>query len=67
MQDITSFKFRRHALPVGSAGGSAILGGAGLAVPTNAKNKDLAIEFLKWFYTDKNFADYLALDKGLSL
>ena len=37
-----------------------------MAVPTNAKNKDLALEFLKWFYTDKNFADYLALDKGLS-
>ena len=66
VQDITSFKFGVMPSPVGSAGGSAILGGAGLAVPTNAKNKDLAIEFLKWFYTDKNFADYLALDKGLS-
>ena len=66
VQDITSFKFGVMPSPVGSAGGSAILGGAGLAVPTNAKNKDLALEFLKWFYTDKNFADYLALDKGLS-
>lgn len=61
VQDITSFKFGVMPSPVGSAGGSAILGGAGLAVPTNAKNKDLALEFLKWFYTDKNFADYLAL------
>lgn len=66
VQDITSFKFGVMPSPVGSASGSAILGGAGLAVPTNAKNKDLAVEFLKWFYTDKNFADYLALDKGLS-
>ena len=66
VQDITSFKFGVMPSPVGSASGSAILGGAGLAVPTNAKNKDLALEFLKWFYTDKNFADYLALDKGLS-
>ena len=47
VQDITSFKFGVMPSPVGSASGSAILGGAGLAVPTNAKNKDLALEFLK--------------------
>ena len=63
VQDITGFKFGVMPSPVGSASGSAILGGAGLAVPTNAKNKDLAIEFLKWFYTDKNFADYLDVYK----
>ncbi|MFA6688771.1 MAG: ABC transporter substrate-binding protein [Sphaerochaetaceae bacterium] len=52
--------------PVGSAGPSAILGGSGLAVPVNAKNKDLAVDFLKWFYTKENFQNYLNRDKGLS-
>jgi alpha-1,4-digalacturonate transport system substrate-binding protein len=32
----------------------------------NAKNKDLAIDFLKWFYTEENFQTYLNRDKGLS-
>lgn len=66
VQAITDFKFGVMPSPVGSSSGSAILGGAGLAVPTNAANKDLAIEFLKWFYTDENFKNYLELDKGLS-
>ncbi len=52
--------------PVGSAGPSAILGGSGLAVPVNAKKKDLAVDFLKWFYTKENFQNYLNRDKGLS-
>ncbi len=66
VQDITSFEFGVMPSPVGTAGGSAILGGSGLAVPTNAKNKDLAVSFLQWFYTDENFKSYLELDKGLS-
>ena len=52
--------------PVGSEGGSAILGGAGLAVPAEAAHRDLAVNFLQWFYTEDNFAYYLSLDKGLS-
>jgi len=52
--------------PVGPAGPSAILGGSGLGVPVNAKNKDLAIDSLKWFYTKENFQTYLNRDKGLS-
>ncbi len=52
--------------PVGPSGPSAILGGSGLGVPVNAENKELAIEFLKWFYTKKNFQTYLNRDKGLS-
>ncbi len=52
--------------PVGPEGPSAILGGSGLGVPVNAKNKDLAVDFLKWFYTKKNFQTYLNRDKGLS-
>jgi alpha-1,4-digalacturonate transport system substrate-binding protein len=63
------FAFGVMPSPVGSAGGSAILGGSGLAVPNNAKNKDLAISFLKWLYEEDagvNFVTYLAVDKGLS-
>lgn len=52
--------------PVGSAGGSAILGGSGLAVPTAAANQELALSFLDWFYTPENFSYYLEMDKGLS-
>lgn len=52
--------------PIGTAGPSAILGGSGLGIPANAKNKDLALSFLKWFYTKENFQGYLNLDKGLS-
>ena len=52
--------------PIGPAGPSAILGGSGLGIPANAKNKDLALSFLKWFYTKENFQGYLNLDKGLS-
>ncbi|MGD9926577.1 MAG: ABC transporter substrate-binding protein [Sphaerochaeta sp.] len=52
--------------PVGPEGPSAILGGSGLGVPVNAKNKDLAVDFLKWFYTEENFQTYLNRDKGLS-
>ena len=52
--------------PVGSVGTSAILGGSGLGIPVNAKNKDTALSFLKWFYTKENFQGYLNLDKGLS-
>ncbi|WP_028974448.1 ABC transporter substrate-binding protein [Spirochaeta cellobiosiphila] len=52
--------------PVGPNGGSSILGGSGLAVPTNAENAELGIEFLKWFYSEDNFQEYLNTDKGLS-
>ncbi|MCI6885444.1 MAG: sugar ABC transporter substrate-binding protein [bacterium] len=64
--DITSFEFGVMPSPVGSEGGSAILGGAGLAVPAEAAHRDLAVNFLQWFYTEDNFAYYLSLDKGLS-
>ncbi len=66
-QNIDSFEWGVIPSPVGPVGGSAILGGAGLAVPSNASNKDLAIEFIKWFYEDdENFQYFLNLDKGLS-
>lgn len=66
-QDIKAFNWGVMPSPVGSNGPSAIMGGSGLAVPANADDKDLAIEFLKWFYEDSaNFQEYLNNDKGLS-
>ena len=44
----------------------AIIGGSALAIPENAKNKDLAEEFVKWFFEEGNFKNYLQDDKGLS-
>ncbi len=66
VSDITSFKFDILPSPVGSVSRAAIIGGSALAVPENAKNKDLAVEFLKWMYDEDNFQDYLQVDKGLS-
>lgn len=64
---IKNFSWGIMPSPVGSVGSSAILGGSGLAVPTGAKQKELAFSFLKWFYENpENFAGYLGLDKGLS-
>ena len=66
-QDIKSFNWGVMPSPVGAKGPSAIMGGSGLVVPANADGKDLAIEFLKWFYEDSaNFQEYLNNDKGLS-
>ena len=64
--DITGFDWGVMPSPVGSVSGSCILGGAGLAIPANAPQKELAISFLEWFYTPENFESYLELDKGLS-
>jgi alpha-1,4-digalacturonate transport system substrate-binding protein len=67
LTDIKTFNWGVMPSPTGKAGGSAILGGSGLAVPKNAANKELAIEFIKWLYENpKNFQDYLSIDKGLS-
>ena len=68
-QSVLPFRFGVMPSPVGEAGGSAILGGSGLAVPKGARNRDLAISFLKWFYEENdgaNFQEYLNIDKGLS-
>lgn len=64
--EITNFEFAVMPSPVGSASGSAILGGSGLAVPSAAANQELALSFLDWFYTPENFSYYLEMDKGLS-
>lgn len=64
--DITKFQFGVMPGPKGTASQSAILGGSALAVPENAKNKETALEFIKWMYTPENFQNYINLDKGLS-
>ncbi len=66
-QNIKDFEWGIMPSPRGPQGGSAILGGSGLAVPTGADNKDLAISFLKWLYENpENFQFYVNNDKGLS-
>ena len=65
--DIKSFKWGVMPSPRGKAGRSAILGGTGLAVPKNAPNRQLAEDFIKWFYTNPaNFKIFLDGDKGMS-
>ncbi len=64
--DITKFKFGVMPSPQGSAGKSAIIGGGAVAIPENAKNKEAAESFVKWFFEKDNFQKYLNNDKGLS-
>lgn len=64
--EITNFKFGVMPTPKGSVCSSAIIGGAALAIPANAKHKEVAISFLKWLYDPANFQKYLNNDKGLS-
>jgi alpha-1,4-digalacturonate transport system substrate-binding protein len=64
--EVSKFKFGVMASPAGTAGRSAIIGGGALAVPENSKNKEVALDFIKWFYTTDNFTEYLQNDKGLS-
>ena len=63
---ITNFDFALMPSPMGTVSQSSIIGGSALAVPENAANKDLAIEFLTWLYDADNFKTYLQQDKGLS-
>lgn len=64
-ENIKTFKFGNMVSPKGKTQ-AAIIGGSALAVPTNAKNKEVAMSFLKWLYEDGNFKNYLQYDKGLS-
>lgn len=64
--EISSFDFGVMASPAGTASRAAIIGGGALAVPENAKNKEVALDFIKWFYDEDNFKEYLQNDKGLS-
>jgi len=64
--NITDFEWGVMPAPVGTDGASTILGGSGLAIPSIAKNSELAIEFLKWFYEDvDNHLRFLKSDNGL--
>ncbi len=66
-QNIKDFEWGVIPSPVGPDGSrSAILGGTGFAVPKEAENKELAYDFLTWFYEEEHFQEFLNLDKGLS-
>ncbi len=52
--------------PTGTVQQSVISGGSGLAVPVEAENVDLAVEFLTWLYEEDNYLEYLESDKGIS-
>lgn len=64
--DISNFSFGLMPSPKGSVCQSSIIGGSALAVPENAENKDVALQFLEWMYTAENFKTYIQQDKGLS-
>ncbi|WP_099469911.1 ABC transporter substrate-binding protein [Konateibacter massiliensis] len=64
--EISSFEFGIMTSPTGTVSRSAIIGGGALAVPKNADNSDVALDFIKWLYTEENFKTYLQNDKGLS-
>src|SRR5699024_1801095 len=64
--EIETFDFAVMPALVGTVQASTITGGSGLALPSSAENKDLAIEFLEWFYEEDNYVAYLEVDKGIS-
>ena len=64
--DISAFKYGVMPSPKGDACAAAIIGGSALAIPEKAKNKEVAISFIKWMYADENFQAFLNNDKGLS-
>lgn len=63
--EIKSFEWGAMVTPK-EVSSAAIIGGAALAVPKEAKNKDLAIDFLKWFFEKKNYQIFINIDKGPS-
>lgn len=67
VNDISKFEFGVMVSPTGTEGQSSILGGAALAIPSNAKNAELAKQFIQWLYEEENYQNYLQLHKGLSV
>lgn len=65
--DISKFEFGVMPSPQGSVSQAAIIGGAALAIPEATKNSALAEDFIKWFYTEANFKNYIQEDAGLSV
>jgi alpha-1,4-digalacturonate transport system substrate-binding protein len=64
--DITKFKWGVMVSPKQKVQ-SCISGGSALAVPAKAKNKDLAMSFLKWFYTKDNYQTFINNTQQLSV
>lgn len=67
LTDVSKFEFGVMPSPMGTESKSVIAGGAGLAIPSEAANSKLAIEFMKWLFLDEeNYQTFLAEDKGIS-
>lgn len=65
--EISKFEFGVMPTPSGSAGQSAIIGGAALVIPANAEKTELAKEFINWLYENEHYQSYLQNHKGLSV
>lgn len=65
--EISKFEFGVMPTPSGSAGQSAIIGGAALVIPANAEKTELAKEFINWLYENEHYQTYLQNHKGLSV
>lgn len=65
--EISKFDFGVMPTPKGTAGQSAIIGGAALAIPKNGDNPELAKQFVQWLFEEEHYKEYLQLHKGLSV
>lgn len=66
LNEVKNFEFGVMPSPKGVESQAAIIGGAALAIPEQAKNSELAEDFIKWFYDEVNFKNYIQEDAGLS-
>lgn len=66
-EDISKFDFGIIPSPAGSVGQAAIIGGEALAIPSEAKNTQLAKQFVQWLFEDENYIDFLQLRKEPSV
>lgn len=66
--DISKFSFGVMPTPKGSVSRSAIIGGGALAIPASAKHPELAEDFVKWLYENKDhYESFAQRDKGPSV
>lgn len=66
-EEISKFEFGIIPSPAGSVGQAAIIGGEALAIPSEAKNTELAKQFVQWLFEDENYTEFLQLRKEPSV
>ena len=66
-EEISKFNFGIIPSPAGTAGQAAIIGGEALAIPSEAKNGELAKQFVQWLFEDENYTEFLQLRKEPSV